>query len=398
MDVSRARQLFTDPDLLQNPYPALEVLREAGPVHPVTFNEGITAWIVVGYDEARRVLTEPRVFKDATKLPEQLRPPDGFSAAGLDRYLLNLDAPEHTVLRRLVTGTFTLRRIRELGPRIEQVSAGLLDAIADQDEVDLLEAFAAPLAFAVICELLGIPAADRDPFRQWVFDVVAPRGDHARSKASASALADYVSRQVAAKRANPGEDLLSALVHASDGEKRLTEIELLSTVVLILSAGLETSVNLIGNGTVALLRHTEQWASLCRDPDLIPDAVEELLRYDAPAGHAIMRWTSEPLVLGGEKLPIYAPVIVVLAAANHDPAYTSEPHRLDIRRVDTNHLSFGHGAHYCLGASLARIEAQIAFRALIERFPHLRLAPDAVLRYKPSLLLRSYTVIPVRLG
>ncbi|GIG56620.1 cytochrome P450 hydroxylase [Longispora fulva] len=380
------------------PYPAYAALRADGPVHRVDRTDAAPVWYVVGHAEARRALTDPRLVRDVTRLPEEGRPVEPLAALGLDRSMLGVDPPDHTRLRGLVSAAFTVRRVALLRTRIREITDGLLDAVADRSGVDLLDVFARPLPAIVICELLGVPVTDRAVFLGWIRDLFDHAGPRASVRAAGRALAAYLGDLVAAKRASPDQGLISALLAARDERHRLTDAELLSTVTLLLVAGLETTVHLIGAATVALLRHPDQVATLRTEPDLWPRAVEELLRYDGPTEMAVARWATTDLILGGVPVPAGGEVMVVLSAANHDPALTDDPDRLDIHRRPVPHVAFGHGVHHCLGAPLARLEAEIALRTLFERFPQLRLAvPAGDLRLVPNLSLRSLTALPVTL-
>jgi cytochrome P450 len=398
MDLTNALRLWTtyDREFRDDPYPAFAVLREHGPVHQVALRWGDPAWVIVGHAEARAALTDPRLSNDPDQVAGDHRSEDPLTAAGVGRHLLNADPPDHTRMRRLIGSAFTPHRVNALRPRVTEITDALLDDMAPQDQVELLDTFAVPLAVTVICELLGIPADERDTFRQWVKDLSAPAGDAAVVRSAAAAVGGYLFQLITAKQAQPGDDLLSALAQAHD-DGRLDADEMMSNAFLTLVAGHETTVNLIGNGTVALLRH-DQWTALGDDPDRIPDAVEELLRFDGPLEHATVRWTREDVALGDHTIPGGSRVFVILDAASRDPQRFTEADRLDLRRDTSGHLAFGHGIHYCVGAPLARLEGAIAFRGLRSRFPNLTLAvPSRDLRARPSLLLRSFAEVPVRL-
>jgi len=268
----------------------------------------------------------------------------------------------------------------------------------DDDPVDLIDHFAFPLPMTVICELLGVPDGDRQEFRAWSTTVLSDAPDQ-EVRAASTAMADYLVDLLAVKRAKPADDLLTGLIQARDHEDRLNEQELVSMVFVLLVAGHETTVNLIGNGTLALLRHPDQLARLRQDPSLVPGAVEELLRYNGPVNLATMRYTTEPVRLGDVEIPAGEFVLVSLASANHDDRRFADPERLDIGREATGHLAFGHGIHYCLGAPLARLEGEVAFRQLFDRFPGLRLAAaPAELRWRNSTLIRGLVRLPVHLA
>jgi cytochrome P450 len=312
--------------------------------------------------------------------------------------MLNLDPPDHERLRKLVNKAFTARRVEQLRPRITAITAGLLDDMSTRREVDLLASFAFPLPITVICELLGVPVADRDQFRAWSATIVADTIAPEVFQSHATAMTAYFRTLMAARRREPADDLLSALISARDEEDRLSENELLSMAFLLLVAGHETTVNLIGSGMLALLLHPGELARLRADPSLLGGAVEELLRYVSPVNNATFRFTGEPLELGGVPIGPGEVVLVSLSGANRDPSRYAGPEGLDIGRDGAGHLAFGHGIHYCLGAPLARVEAEIAFGGLLGRFGSMTLAvpPDA-LRWRPSSLIHGLESLPVRL-
>jgi cytochrome P450 len=313
--------------------------------------------------------------------------------------MLNSDPPDHTRLRRLVGKAFTTRRIEELRPRIEQITEELLDAMAGKDEVDLLDAFAFPLPITVICELLGVPQDDRDDFRIWSNRLVSGSEAAELVSQAAASMAEYLTKLVAAKRANPGDDMVTALVHARDEDDRLEENELVSMLFLLLVAGHETTVNLIGNSTLALLRNPDQLAALHADPSLLHGAIEEFLRYDGPVQLATLRFTTQPLTIAGTVIPEGEFVMVALTSANRDQEKFADPDRLDVTRPAGGHMAFGHGIHYCLGAPLARLEGEIALGRLLARFPELRLAAEPQeLTWRVSTIIRGLETLPVSPG
>jgi cytochrome P450 len=311
--------------------------------------------------------------------------------------MLNSDPPDHTRLRRLVATAFTMRRVELMRPRIVEITDELLAGLAGREQVDLVDDFAFPLPVTVICELLGVPYADREDFRTWS-TVLLSAGEIDAVVAAGKNMAAYLHELIAAKRADPVDDMLSALIQARDDGDRLDEAELVSMAFLLLVAGHETTVNLIANGTLALLQHPDQRAALRADPALLPGAIEEFLRYDGPISHATIRYTTEPVEIGGVTIPGGEFVVIALGSANRDDDRFADADRLDVTRPAGGHLAFGHGIHFCVGAPLARLEGQIAIGRLFDRFPDLALAVDAnELRWRHSTLLRGLESLPVRL-
>ncbi|WP_329056901.1 cytochrome P450 [Streptomyces sp. NBC_01453] len=377
-----------------DPYPVYEELRARGPVHrvrlPKSADDG-EAWLIVGHEEARAALTDPRLVKSPAKL----------SFSGLDEeligtHLLIADPPHHTRLRPLVTRAFTARRVESLRPRIQRITDDLLDAMLPHGRADLVESFAFPLPLTVICELLGVPDIDRADFRRMSNAVVAPT-DRDGEYATFAELAAYLRDLIEDKRASaPADDLLSALIRttAEDGD-RLSRDELCAMAFLLLVAGHETTVNLIVGGVRALLTHPDQLAALRADMTLLGGAVEEMLRYEGPVENATYRFTVEDTEIGGTVVPGGSAVLVGLASAAHDPDRFPDPDRFDIRRDARGHIAFGHGLHFCLGAPLARLEGQIALRSLLDRAPALALDGPAD-DWLPGMLIRGVRRLPVR--
>ncbi|MHC3474219.1 cytochrome P450 family protein [Streptomyces sp. 7R007] len=381
-------------DFRRDPHPVYARLRERGPVHRVRLpvpDEHYETWLVVGYEEARAALADPRLAKDGTRigmtfLDEQL----------IGKYLLIADPPQHTRLRSLVSRAFTMRRVEELRPRIRQITDTLLDEMLPHGRADLVESFAYPLPITVICELLGVPEMDRAEFRKVSTEAVAPTS--AQSEYAAfERLAAYLTELIQDKRrAGPGDDLLSDLIRttAEDGD-RLSPGELRGMAFVLLIAGHETTVNLIGSGVLALLTHPDQLAALRADMTLIDGAVEEMLRYEGPVENATFRFAAERLEIGGTSIAPGEAVMVGLTAAGRDGTRHPDPDRFDIRRDARGHLAFGHGIHYCLGAPLARLEARTAIRTLLERAPDLALdGPPG--DWLPGMLMRGVRSLPVR--
>ncbi|MEO3868221.1 cytochrome P450 [Nonomuraea sp. B12E4] len=380
----------------QDPHPAYHRLRASGPVQPVILYRQLRVWLVTGYAEARELLNDPRLGKDSARAVS-LFPPGtaGPYALSLSAHMLNSDPPDHTRLRKLVNKAFTARTVARLRPRIEQITDELLDDMAAAGKVDLVEAFAFPLPIAVICELLGVPASDREEFRTWTAPFVAAASGEEMREAHEWMLT-YLTGLVAAKRTAPGEDLLSQLVHISDEGDRLSQDEVVSMAFLLLVAGHETTVNLITNSVLALIDNPDQLAALRADPALLPDAVEEFLRFDGPINIATLRFTAEPIRVGDVEIPADEFVFVSPLAANRDGERYPDPDKLDFTRSGGGHLAFGHGIHYCVGAPLARLEAEIALGRLLDRFPILEL-DSPVLRWRTSTLIRGLHTLPVRL-
>jgi cytochrome P450 len=374
-------------------------LAAAGSVHPVKLPSGVRAWLVTGYAEARALLSDPRLIKGgwrsvihADKLPEEM-------ARGLHSHMLNSDSADHTRLRKLVTSAFTRRRVEKLIPGIQQITNDLLAAAAGPEPVDLITVLAYPLPMSVICDLIGIPESDRADFRGWTRLIVSPGvydfGDYVEA---VKAMVGYNRALIQKRRLQPHDDLLSDLIAARDDGEGLTEDELSSMIFLLLTAGHETTVNLIGNGVRALLTNPGQLELLRSRPDLLDPAIEEMLRYDSPLQNTLPYRTVEPIEVGGVTLPQGAIVFMTLQAANRDDRQFPSSGELDIARDRPAHVAFGHGIHYCLGAPLARIEARIVFGALLERFPRLRLAvPSAELDLMPSVLMNGLSSLPVYL-
>ena len=369
-------------------------LRESRPVAPVLMPAYGRAWIVTRYADVRTVLTDPRFAKDVHRWPGggRSRPSE---ATGVYAHMLHADPPDHTRLRRLVQKAFTPRRAA-LRPRTEEIAAGLLDemAAAPGDVTDLLGAYARPLPIAVLCELLEIPEADR----AWIAVAVAAYDDRAQHDRLERELAAYFAELIAARRSDPGDDLVSALVCDSRGADGLTGNELVSTVFLLVMAGFDTTVNLIASGALALLTHPGEKTRLRQDPSLLPAAVEELLRFTNPVNHANDRFTTEDVPIGDVVIPAGEWVLPAISSANRDPAQFPDPDHLDLGRDTSGHVAFGHGIHHCLGAPLARMEAEVALGALLDRFPRISLAlPVSELRWRPVILMNGLESLPVRL-
>ncbi|WP_327179603.1 cytochrome P450 [Streptomyces sp. NBC_01335] len=376
-------------------------LRALGPIHPAEFHRGLQGWVVVGHDLARQALNHPALLKDATPAADALAAA-GYvlhqPSVGLGAQMMEADPPEHGRLRRLASAAFTPRRTAELAPRIERIAHDLIDAMPPSGEFDLMEAFNNPLPASVIAELLGIPAEHHPDFRRWsglALQVASPG-----HRPALAGLHGLLAELVAEKRRRPGDDLLSALVAVRDEEDgRLSEEELVGTAMMLVVAGHESTVNLLGNAVLALLRHPEQLRLLRERPELMAGAVEEFLRYDTSVERSTSRYASEELELGGVRIPRGGMITVALGSAGHDLPRTGadDPAVLDVTRPAARHLAFGHGIHYCLGAPLARLETTVALRVLLSRVPGLELAaPVDSLDWIGSGIIRGVLSLPVR--
>jgi cytochrome P450 len=390
-----------------DPYPAYAWLREHAPVHRTTLPSGVDAWLVTRYADARQALADGRLSKNPAHHSEQAHRTGrvgipGERQADLMTHLLNIDPPDHTRLRRLVSKAFTPRRVAEFEPRVQNLTDRLIDSFAARGSADLIHEFAFPLPIYAICDLLGVPAEDQDDFRDWAGMMIrhggGPRGGVARA---VKKMRSYLLELIHRKRGELGEDLISGLIRASDHGEHLTENEAAAMAFILLFAGFETTVNLIGNGLFALLNQPEQRARLqasvaAGETELLATGIEELLRYDGPVELATWRFATAPLSIGGVDIPVGDPVLVVLAAADRDPARFDRPDTLDLARRDNPHLGFGHGIHYCIGAPLARLEGQRALATLLTRLPDLRLAAEpGELRWRGGLIMRGLRELPV---
>ncbi|WP_406392065.1 cytochrome P450 [Streptomyces sp. NBC_00882] len=381
--------------LLEHPYDVYRRLRDTAPVHRIAGPDGTPAWIVTRYDDVRAALADPRLSLD--KRYATAGTYKGFSLPpALDANLLTMDPPDHTRIRRLVGRAFTPRRIEQLRGPIRRTADRLLDALGSHGTTDLIASYAAPLPITVICDLLGIPDEHRLDFRVWTDTLVAPdpAAGPAAAKEAVVAMLGFFTRLLADKRREPADDLLSDLIAVRDEGDRLSEDELMSLAFLILFAGYENTVQLIGNAVLALFQHPGQLAALREDPARLPAATEEFLRYEGPALLAIRRFPVEDVTVGGVTVPAGETVWVSPSAANRDPDRFPDPDRLDLARDASGHLALGHGIHYCLGAPLARAETEIALAALLERFPDLALA-EPTPKWRNSLRARGLLALQV---
>jgi cytochrome P450 PksS len=398
---------LASPEFKANPYPFYARLRAEEPVHPVALLQGEPGWLVTRYDDVATVLKDERFVKDPAYAltPQQAAARPWFRKVRLFRSLqlnmLNRDPPDHTRLRALVGKAFTPRLIEQMRPRVEALTEELLDGVQARGRMDVIRDYALPLPATVIAEMLGVPARDRHKFHRWSNAMVSVTSQLGMVNALANVVAfrRYMRNTIAERRAEPRDDLVSALIRADEGGEKLGEEELVAMVMLLLVAGHETTVNLIGNGTLALLEHPDQLVKLRDNPALLRLAVEEFLRYTSPLDVATERYPREDVTIAGVTIPRGEMVFAVIGSANRDERQFADPDKLDITREPNRHLSFGLGNHFCLGASLARMEAQIALGTLLRRAADLRLAvAPSALRWRRGLLLRGLESLPVAFG
>jgi len=390
------------PDVHANPYPLYDRLRSEDPVH---WSAMMEVWVLSRYDDIVGVLTDQRWSADRRQArnrfaAEAQRRQEEFGPFGRTQTMLTADPPLHTRLRRLVSKAFTPRMVEGLRPRIQEIVDELMDAVQGSGRMDVIRDLAYPLPVIVIAEMLGVPPEDRDRFKHWSDEIVgALNGPFAleetlqRARTSANELATYMHGVIEERRREPRDDLMSGLIAAEEQGQILSEDEMLATAMLLLVAGNETTTNLIGNGTLALLRNPDQMRTLRDDPSLIPTAVEELLRYDGPV-QGTGRVATEPMEIDGRAIEPGQAVLCMLAAANRDPAQFERPDELNLRRHPNEHLAFGDGIHFCLGAPLARAEGQIAFQAMLERLADPRLETED-LRWGGTFILRGLASLPI---
>ena len=390
---------YLDRRFTRDPHDLLRRLQLEGPVSRVLLWNRTPVWLVTRYNEARALLNDPRLSKNriqALRVLSQKR--DSYEADFVDN-MLHTDPPAHTRLRKLVMKAFTPRVVAQMRPRITDVADELLDDMqrrAERGPVDLVETYAMPLPIRVISELVGVPDRYADEFMSVVVPIFdATSGDEKKTAtARATALLTEVIDQKKRKRS---DDLLSGLIDATYDGDRLTEDELFAMTFLLIGAGYETTAHLISNAVLALLRNPQQLDALRRDRSLLPQAVEELLRFDGPINVATVRFTNAPVQIGMSKIPANEIVLISLLAANRDPSQFIDPDRLDISREGTAHLGFGHGIHYCVGAPLARLEGEIAIDRLLVRFDEITIVENPRLEYRDSTLVHGLETLPLHL-
>ncbi len=384
-----SHHVFTDP------YPTYATLRTRDPVHWSTLS---SAWVVSRYQDIDVILRDHRRFSSDFENRTQLSQRQGQINPAVDKSLLFLDPPEHTRLRSLVSKAFTPRTIETLEPRVREIMSELLDQIANPESYDLMQAIADPLPVIVIAELIGVPPKDRAQFKTWsdqrariLEPTITPREREIAAEAG-RALEAYYLGIINERRADPRDDLISALAAVEEEGDKLTEEDMVMLLRLLLIAGNETTTNLIGNGMLALMRHPDQLQLLRRQPELIPSAIEELLRYDSPV-QTDVRTVMEDMELGGKQLRKGDGMLLLLGSANRDPEVYSDPDRLDLTRNEASHIAFGRGIHYCLGTPLARLEGRVAFEMLLERFEDIHLLTDHP-PFKDHVVLRGLEALP----
>lgn len=387
--------LFTD-TFTKNPYPAYTVLRREDPVSRVLLPDGNYAWFITRYKDAFEALNDHRFIKDYSKIDDS----ESRYKSVFSQNMLFSDMPEHKRLRGLVSKAFTPKMIAGMRERIQEITDKLLDEMEGKKNIDFIDEFAFPLPIIVICEMLGIPVEDRDNFRTWSNAMIEGTNDAKDENLPEhmKAFVQYLSNRFAIVRENPGDDLISQLIIAEQEGDRLTEQELYGVVSLLIIAGHETTVNLIGNSIMALLEHPDQLELLKNQPELIHTAIEEVLRYNDPVEYSTSRWAGEDLEFKGASISKGDLVIVVLNSANHDPSQFNDPEVFDITREKSRHLAFGKGIHTCLGAPLARLEGEVAIRSFIKRFSNAKMRADSSdLQWRPGMIVRGVRELPITL-
>ncbi|MDQ0655895.1 cytochrome P450 [Paenibacillus sp. W2I17] len=389
-----SKPAFFTKEFTRNPYPVYEKFRNEEPVFRVMFPHGEFGWIITRYEDAVQILKDPRFSKD------MVRRYGADNQSIFSNNMLFSDPPDHKRLRGLVQKAFTPKLVADMRSHIQDIADELLDNLPSQEKMNLIDDFAFPLPIIVISEILGVPLEDRDKFRMWsntVIDASTAESpelfeQHARE------FTDYLTAWFEKVRKYPGTDLISQLVIAEESGQQLTEQELLSVVSLLVIAGHETTVNLIGNGILALLEHPEQRELLIKQPELIHNAIEEMLRYNGPVEFSTSRWALEDIEFRGQHIAQGELVIVALDSANRDEEQFKDPDVFDITREKSSHLAFGTGIHLCLGAPLARLEGEIAVSTLLNRFPNMQLQADVnELEWRPGMIVRGVKEIPVQL-
>jgi cytochrome P450 len=372
----------------------------SGPVARIVLPNGMPVWLVTSYEDAMAALIDSRLSKNVSSAAPEIRDLIGIDPAPsiLNQQMNLADPPDHTRLRKLVSKAFTPRRVAHLESRIQEITDSLLDEIAPRGQAELRSSFISPLVSAVLYEMLGVPFEDRADFEHYT-EAFVGLSNEASGEAMAEAAGwfdQYLTGLVARLREEPGDDLLSAMIQVQEQDGGVTDLEIRSTVMLLLVAGAETTINLLSNGILALVKNPAQLAALRADPELVPGAVEELLRFTSPVSVVVHRFATEDLTIGDAKISTGDNVLVSLAAANRDQAKFSDPDVLDLTRQAGGHVAFGHGIHFCIGAPLARLKGQIGLATLLRRFDNLELTvPVEELTWAPSVVANSLDKLPV---
>ena len=388
------------PDFYINPYPTYRQLQTEDPVHL----SAIGAWIITSYTDVAKALRDPRLSSKPSEISSYSQRQQGSSLVGsfISDILFFRDPPDHTRLRRLIGKVFNTRVVEEMRPRIQEIVNELIKQIEEKGDLDIIADFAKPLPVTVISQILGIPVEDRYQLKQWsywlgyIFDPMKASDVSQQLTQSIVEFREYLTGLIAKRRQKPENDLITALIQARDEQDKLSEEELLVTCMLLFASGEETTVNLIGNGVLSLLRHPDQLEKLRQNPSLIQSAVEELLRYESPL-QISGRTAIENIEIGGKLIKKGPPVFLILGAANRDPAQYHSPDQLDITRTNNNHFAFGDGIHYCMGAALARTQGQIAINTLVQKLPNLKLQTNK-LEWRENVFLRGLKKLPVSFG
>lgn len=393
------------PEVIADPYPLLRQLQAEDPVHR---SRVLESWVLTRYGHVKAALNDRRLSADRiTPFLNHQGGNEGDQVRELGRlvgmWAVFTDPPKHTQLRGLMNRAFTSREVESLRPRIQEIVNGLIDRLQDRGQIDLIRDFAYPLPVIVIAEMIGVPKEDRERFKTWSDDLasfigsaVATPDKYERAGRSAAEMSEYFRRMVAARRVAPQDDIMSGLIAAEERGQVLSEDELVATCILLLFAGHETTTNLIGNGVLALFRNRDELEAWRQDSSLTESAVEELLRYDGPTP-AMVRIAVEDLEVEGRRIRRGDRIFLMINAANRDPQQFRDSDRLDLRREDNRHLAFGYGIHFCIGAPLARLEAQLAIPTLLRRLPDLQLATKS-LEWIDSLIFRGVRSLPVSFG
>lgn len=389
------KNLFTK-EFTANPYPVYENLRNSAPLLKVMFPDGNFGWLVSSYEDGVAVLKDPRFIKDITKIYGE------EYASVFTTNMLFSDPPDHKRLRGLMQKSFTPQIIAGMRDHIQSIADDLLEAVSSQDSMNLIDDYAFLLPIIVISELLGVPVEDRDKFRTWSNSIIEASNQESNDETliqHMNEFVQYLGEWFAKVRLNPGNDLISQLLISEEQGDRLSEQELYGVVTLMIIAGHETTVNLIGNGVLALLEHPEQRRLLQEQPELIHSAIEEMLRYNGPVEFSTSRWASEDFEFRGKMMSRGDLVIVALDSANRDSEQFNDPDIFDITREKSQHLAFGRGIHLCLGAPLARLEGEIAINTLLRRYPNIELRSDIqALEWRPGMIVRGVKEIPLSLN